>query len=72
MAELKSFQLPGGGLKCGDAECQSVLPTVARTITSDGWITRERICPQCGKVNTTSERVINTRERRRYMTDQPS
>jgi len=63
---LRIFDLPGSGLKCGNAECGETLPRVARTITTDGFITRERICPACGMVNTTSERVINTREKRTY------
>ena len=64
MTDLREFSLPGG-IKCG--ACGEVLPRVNRTLTTEGFITRERICPACGKVNTTSERVINTRDRRRYM-----
>ena len=67
MAEQRTFQLPGGGLKCG--KCQAVLPRVSRTIKTPGFVTRERVCPQCGEVNTTSERVINTRSRGGYSGD---
>lgn len=66
MAELRKFDLPGVGLKCG--ACDAILPKVSRTVTTEGFVTRERICEHCGKVNTTSERVINTRDRRRYFT----
>lgn len=61
---MKEFQLPGVGLKCG--ACSATLPSVTRTFKTEGFVTRERICPACGKVNTTSERVINAREMRRY------
>lgn len=61
---MAEFKLPDSGLKCG--KCGSVLPTVSRTVKSPGFLTRERICPSCGKVNTTSERVINTRDRRGF------
>ncbi len=57
---MGDFQLPGGGLKCG--KCGTTLPNVSRTIKSPGFVTRERICPQCGQVNTTGERVLNTRK----------
>lgn len=59
--DMADFVLPGG-LKCGD--CQTALPSVWRTVTTPGFVTRERLCPKCGKINTTSERVINVRERR--------
>lgn len=61
--DVDEFQLPGG-LKCGS--CNATLPSVWRTIKTMGFVTRERICPQCGKINTTSERVINVRERGRF------
>jgi len=61
---MKEFQLPGVGLKCG--ACGAILPTVSRTMKTEGFVTRERVCVSCGKVNTTSERVINSREMRRY------
>jgi len=64
VGEHREFQLPDSGLTCG--ECGTVLPRVSRTITTPGFITRERICPACKKINTTSERVINTRDRRGY------
>lgn len=64
VGEQREFQLPGGGLKCGN--CQTTLPNVSRTIKTAGFLTRERICPKCGKLNTTSERVINVRDRRGY------
>lgn len=62
--EHRTFQLPGAGLKCG--ACQTVLPTVARTVQSPGFVRRERVCPKCGLLNETTERVIQTREKRRY------
>ena len=65
MNEPRMVKMPGDdGLKCGD--CHAVLGQVNRTIKTPGFLTRERICLNCGKVNTTSERVINTRERRHY------
>jgi len=67
VAEWRSFQLPGAGLQCG--HCGEFLPRVFRTITSRGFITRERICPKCGKINTTSERVLNTRNRKGSFND---
>jgi len=66
MKERNHFHLPGNGLKCG--HCDAALPRVHRTVTTEGFITRERICDDCGKINTTSERIINTRERRGYFT----
>lgn len=59
MIERRAVQLPGAGLHCG--KCDAVLPSVHRTIDTPGFITRERKCPNCGELNTTSERVINTR-----------
>lgn len=56
------MQIPGRGLQC--CNCGCVLPTVYRTVTTPGFITRERICPQCNMINTTSERVLNVRERK--------
>lgn len=67
MAEFRKFDLPGVGLKCSG--CGTVLPNVNRTVKTDGFITRERICIKCGMVSTTSERVINTRERRAYFSE---
>lgn len=64
MADNRQFQLPGGGLKCGG--CGRTLLHVNRTIKTAGFVTRERICEHCGKINTTSERIINTRDRRGY------
>ena len=64
VGEHRTFQLPGGGLKCGD--CGETLPTVFRTVTTPGFVTRERICPKCGKINTTAERVINVRDRKGF------
>lgn len=63
-ALAEPFHLPGYGLRC--AKCGEVLPSVARTITTDGFVTRERRCPGCGEVNITAERVIHAREPRRY------
>jgi transcriptional regulator NrdR family protein len=62
VAEQRTFQLPGGGLKC--EVCGEALPNVYRTRPSGGFILRERICPKCGEVNKTAERVINTQDRR--------
>ena len=61
MAEQRTFRLPGGGLKC--EVCGESLPRVYRTRPSGGFILRERVCPECGKVNRTSERVISTEPR---------
>ncbi len=60
------FHMPGYGLKC--ASCGTALPTVSRTTTTDGFITRERRCPnpQCGEINITTERIIAVREPRGY------
>lgn len=63
MGDHKEFQLPGYGIKCG--HCGSLLPRVSRTIIDFGFVRRERTCPQCFKLNVTSERVINTRDRRK-------
>ena len=62
MDEAREFQLPGGGLKC--ESCGSPLPRVYRTRPSGGFILRQRVCPKCGKLNTTSERVISAEPRR--------
>lgn len=67
MVDLPEFKLPGAGLKCG--KCGEILPTVKETIKTPGFITRKRICTVCGNVNITSERVIATRQRRRYFSD---
>ena len=67
--KARTFQLPGSGLKCGKFD--AVLLRASRTIKTPGFVTRERICPQCGEVNTTAERVINTRSRRQYLGDIP-
>jgi transcriptional regulator NrdR family protein len=67
VGDLREFQLPGGGLNCG--HCGGTLTRVFRTITTQGFITRERICPCCGKINTTSERVLNVRDRRSSFND---
>lgn len=61
---MAEFKLPGSGLKCG--KCNSILPTVSRTVKTPGFLVRERICPKCSQLNTTSERVINTRDRRGF------
>lgn len=68
MGEFREFSLPGSGLRCG--KCNAALTRVHRTITTPGFVTRERICQQCGQLNTTSERVINTRDRRGYFSSQ--
>ena len=64
--DLRTFTLPGG-VKCG--HCGAVLLRVNHTRTSDGLVMRERICETCGKLNTTSERVIDTRNRKRYLSE---
>jgi phage FluMu protein Com len=58
----RTFELPG--LRC--QHCQAHLPRVYRTQTTRGFIIRERICPQCNRVNTTSERIIAVRERQHF------
>ena len=58
----RTFELPG--LRC--QHCQAHLPRVYRTQTTRGFIIRERICPQCNRVNTTSERIIGVRERQHF------
>lgn len=68
MGEMREFQLPGGsGLKC--EKCGAWLTRVHRTLTTAGFITRERICPECQTLNTTSERVINARKIRGRFSD---
>lgn len=62
MAE-RVFKVPGSGLRCGN--CNEFLSSVYRSIPSPGFMTRERVCSHCGKINTTSERVIETRDKRR-------
>ena len=62
----QTFKLPGNGLSCD--KCGGVLARVSRTVKSPGFLTRERICEECGTLNTTSERVINTRQRRGFFT----
>mgnify|MGYP001604467665 CR=1 FL=1 len=57
--ERRVFELPGAGLVCG--RCQTLLPAVNRTRTTEGFVIRERKCPNCGELNTTTERVIGTR-----------
>lgn len=57
--ERRIVQLPGHGLECG--KCGTMLSGVDRTVTSEGFVLRERRCPACGELNTTSERVIATR-----------
>lgn len=60
----QEFKLPSGGLKC--QSCGGELPRVYRTIRSSGFVIRERICPECGKINTTAERVVNVRTKERF------
>ena len=62
MGDGRTFELPG--LRC--QHCQAHLPRVYRTQTTRGFIIRERICPQCNRVNTTSERIIAVRERKHF------
>ena len=57
--ERRIVVLPGHGLECG--KCGGSLPDVNRTTTSNGFVLRERRCPQCGELNATTERVIATR-----------
>lgn len=64
MADHRTFELPGAGLKC--ANCNAPLRGVAETIQSPGFITRFRDCEKCGKRNQSSERVIAARNKRRY------
>lgn len=62
--ERRVFQLPGmqSGLLCD--RCKKPLGHVYRTKPSEGFKLREFICPHCQAINTTSERVIGSRERR--------
>ena len=55
------FHLPGG-LPC--QHCGELLTRVQHTRTTPGFILRERHCPACGRINTTSERIVAVRERR--------
>ena len=64
---MREFVLPGSGLKCGN--CGETLPIVNRTIKTPGFVTRERRCTKCGMINTTSERVINTRNKKGKFSD---
>ena len=60
------FQLPGG-LPCQN--CGEILTRVNHTRTTPGFILRERHCPACGRINTTSERIVAIRERRGKFND---
>ena len=57
--DRRVFRLPGTGLTCFD--CGTVLPEVDRTIARDGFVMRDRLCPKCGVMNRTTERVIGAR-----------
>lgn len=62
--ELRSFDLPGSGLHC--SVCGAGLPATSRRVNHPGFIVRERRCPNCGKINDTTERVIGARDVRSY------
>ena len=59
--DRRQFQLPHSGLSC--QHCGEHLPRVSHTRTTPGFILRERHCSKCGRINTTSERIVGTRER---------
>lgn len=65
-SERRIVQLPNGvGLPC--RKCGAALPAVTRTITSEGFVIRERKCPECKELNITDERVISSRPTRRVV-----
>jgi len=65
----REFKLPGGeGLAC--EQCRTPLHKVYRTTRSAGFVMRERICPQCGAIHTTSERVLAVRNKLSNFSDQ--
>ena len=59
--DRRQFQLPHSGLSC--QHCGEHLPRVSHTRTTPGFILRERHCSKCGRIITTSERIVGTRER---------
>ena len=61
------FKLPTSGLCC--QHCGEALPRVHHTRTTRGFILRERICPRCDRINTTSERILSVRKRKRTFSD---
>lgn len=62
------FELPGGhGLTC--QHCGAPLTRVNHTRTTQGFIFRERHCEACNKINTTSERIVAVRDRKRKFSD---
>ncbi len=67
MEQRRTFNLPGSGLHCGS--CDAALPKVRDTRQIGGLIVRQRICPACGAVNETAERVFNTRPKRSRFRD---
>ena len=66
MGEREPFKLPGG-LSC--QHCGEILTRVNHTRTTAGFVLRERHCQACGRINTTSERVVATRERHGKFSD---
>jgi phage FluMu protein Com len=62
----RTFEIPGG-LPC--QHCGQLLTRVNHTRTTPGFILRERHCPSCGRVNTTSERIVAVRERHGKFSD---
>ena len=66
VGEREQFRLPGG-LSC--QHCGEILTRVNHTRTTAGFVLRERHCQACGRINTTSERVVATRERHGKFSD---
>ena len=61
------FRRPADGLKCQG--CGAELRAVYRTKQTAGFVMRERVCPHCQTLHTTSERIITARprfEKRRF------
>ena len=63
----EAFRLPQSGLCC--QHCGEQLTRVNHTRTTAGFILRERICPRCDRINTTSERILSVRVRKRTFSD---
>ena len=67
VANGEAFRLPHSGLCC--QHCGEQLTRVNHTRTTAGFILRERICPRCDRINTTSERILSVRVRKRTFSD---
>ncbi len=57
-SDHKLFTMPSDMAGPCCSHCETVLPTVYRTERVDQFIFRDRICPNCGKKNTTLERTV--------------